>query len=330
MLQQHVDQRRRRHRRLHRGAAHGGDRLRRHACRRPRTASSPSWKSPPIRRHAGPSGHRAGQHGHLRVRHQAAVRAAAARTPPTQASSHDFGKDIIPKLVDQRHAPSRITSRPVLRPVGRRKSAVLARRRHGRRLSRGQYRPDRFHSGPRPLRPRLADLDLRRGRRRRPSSSTTRTAAAAAPYRSLVSGGCIVSGAAVRQSLLFTGVRVNSYSSRQRRGLLPDVEVGRSARLHNVVVDRGVRIPPGLVVGEDPDEDARRFRRTDNGDLPDHPGDDRPPIGVALLSTRADAVGCEQTAIRLANARGWPGPCWPTECCARFPPAGYPVTLGPR
>jgi glucose-1-phosphate adenylyltransferase len=47
--------------------------------------------------------------------------------------------------------------------------------------------------------------------------------------------------------------------------VLPQVDVGRYARLTNVVVDRGVRIPEGLVVGEDPVEDARRFRRTDKG-----------------------------------------------------------------
>ena len=44
--------------------------------------------------------------------------------------------------------------------------------------------------------------------------------------------------------------------------ILPYVEIGRSARLTNVVVDRGVRIPEGLVVGEDPELDAQRFRRT--------------------------------------------------------------------
>jgi glucose-1-phosphate adenylyltransferase len=47
--------------------------------------------------------------------------------------------------------------------------------------------------------------------------------------------------------------------------VLPDVEIGRSARLHKVIVDRGVRIPPGLVVGEDPVDDAGRFRRSNNG-----------------------------------------------------------------
>jgi glucose-1-phosphate adenylyltransferase len=82
---------------------------------------------------------------------------------------------------------------------------------------------------------------------------------------SLVSGGCIVSGASVRRSLLFTGVHVHSYATVANAVVLPHVDVGRNARLANVVVDAGVRIPPGLVVGEDPELDARRFRRTDNG-----------------------------------------------------------------
>jgi glucose-1-phosphate adenylyltransferase len=82
---------------------------------------------------------------------------------------------------------------------------------------------------------------------------------------SLVSGGCVVSGAAVIRSLLFTGVRVHSYASLEGAVVLPYVDVGRNCRLTNVIVDRGVRIPDGLVVGEDPDLDARRFRRTDRG-----------------------------------------------------------------
>jgi glucose-1-phosphate adenylyltransferase len=82
---------------------------------------------------------------------------------------------------------------------------------------------------------------------------------------SLVSGGCVVSGASVRRSLLFTNVRVNSYSSCEEAVILPNVDVGRSSRLTRVVVDRGVRIPEGLVIGEDPELDAKRFRRTESG-----------------------------------------------------------------
>lgn len=82
---------------------------------------------------------------------------------------------------------------------------------------------------------------------------------------SLVSGGCIVSGASLRQSLLFTGVHVNSFSHVENAVILPYVNVGRSVTLRNVVVDRGVTIPEGLVVGENPELDAQRFRRTEKG-----------------------------------------------------------------
>ena len=82
---------------------------------------------------------------------------------------------------------------------------------------------------------------------------------------SLVSGGCIVSGTALRSSLLFTGVRTNSYSHIEDAVILPYVRVGRHVRLRRVVIDRSVVIPDGLVVGEDPALDASRFRRTDKG-----------------------------------------------------------------
>nr|WP_281287236.1 glucose-1-phosphate adenylyltransferase [Blastochloris sulfoviridis] len=82
---------------------------------------------------------------------------------------------------------------------------------------------------------------------------------------SLVSAGCIVSGGALSNSVLFAGVRVNSFSRIESSVVLPDVDIGRRARLHNTIIDRGVRIPPGLVVGEDPELDAKRFRRTDKG-----------------------------------------------------------------
>ena len=82
---------------------------------------------------------------------------------------------------------------------------------------------------------------------------------------SLVSGGCIVSGATLRRSLLFTGVRINSYSSVEEAVVLPHVEINRNVMLKKVVIDRGVVIPEGLVVGEDPVLDGKRFRRTASG-----------------------------------------------------------------
>ncbi len=82
---------------------------------------------------------------------------------------------------------------------------------------------------------------------------------------SLVSGDCIVSGSSIQRSLLFSGVRANSYSLLEESVVLPRCHIGRGARLHRVILDHGVIIPAGLVVGEDPELDAARFRRTASG-----------------------------------------------------------------
>jgi len=86
-----------------------------------------------------------------------------------------------------------------------------------------------------------------------------------AAVQSLVSGGCIVSGSTIFRSLLFSNCRIHSYCNVDGAVLLPDVEVHRHARLSKVVVDRGCVIPSGLVIGEDPEEDARRFYRSEQG-----------------------------------------------------------------
>jgi len=82
---------------------------------------------------------------------------------------------------------------------------------------------------------------------------------------SLVSGGCIVSGASIKRAMLFTNVRVNSFSSLEEAVVLPNVNIGRNVSLKKVVIDSRVDIPEGLVVGEDPELDAKRFRRTASG-----------------------------------------------------------------
>jgi len=82
---------------------------------------------------------------------------------------------------------------------------------------------------------------------------------------SLVSGDCIVSGSAVSNSLLFTGCRTHSFASLEYVVALPQVVVNRKAQLKNCVIDRGVVIPEGLVVGQDPEADATWFRRTEAG-----------------------------------------------------------------
>ena len=81
---------------------------------------------------------------------------------------------------------------------------------------------------------------------------------------SLVAGGCIVGGM-VNRSLLFSSVRVHSHSTVNWSVVLPGAQVGRGARLTRTVIDRGCIVPDGMVVGEDPVEDERRFYRTEHG-----------------------------------------------------------------
>jgi glucose-1-phosphate adenylyltransferase len=82
---------------------------------------------------------------------------------------------------------------------------------------------------------------------------------------SMVSGGCVISGATVRHSLLFSNVKVNSFALLQHAVVLPDVRIGRHCRIQNAVIDKGCLVPPGTVIGEDLEEDAKRFHVTPGG-----------------------------------------------------------------
>ena len=82
---------------------------------------------------------------------------------------------------------------------------------------------------------------------------------------SMVSGGCVISGAKVTNSLLFSNVRVNSYSSVNQTVVLPDVNIGRNCRINKAVIDRGCDIPEGTIIGEDAEADAERFYVSEKG-----------------------------------------------------------------
>ena len=82
---------------------------------------------------------------------------------------------------------------------------------------------------------------------------------------SMVSGGCIVSGATVYGSLLFSNVRIQSYSHVDSSVILPDVVIGEGCRLKKTVIDKRCQLPPGTVIGENPEEDARRFHVSPGG-----------------------------------------------------------------
>ncbi len=82
---------------------------------------------------------------------------------------------------------------------------------------------------------------------------------------SMVSGGCIISGAAVRRSVLFSNVKVKEGAYLEEAVVLPDVRVGQGAILKKVVIDRGCNIPAGMTIGVNPAEDAKRFHIAGGG-----------------------------------------------------------------
>lgn len=76
---------------------------------------------------------------------------------------------------------------------------------------------------------------------------------------SMIAGGCIISGARVKRSVISSGSRVHSYSLIKDSVLLPRVEVGRNCRIQNAIIDKGCKIPDGMIIGEDPVADRERF-----------------------------------------------------------------------
>ena len=186
-----------------------------------------------------------------------------AEDAANKTSSHDFGKDIIPwivkhgKAVAHRFAKSCVRSNLEREPYWRDVGTVDAYWEANLDLcdtlpSLALYSnewPIWTYSEVSPPAKFVHDDNARRG----------------SAVSSLVSGGCIVSGGSVRRSLLFTGVHVHSYTKVEEAVIMPYVDIGQHARLSKVVIDRGVKIPSGLVVGDDPIADAKRFRRTESG-----------------------------------------------------------------
>ncbi|MBV9654246.1 MAG: glucose-1-phosphate adenylyltransferase, partial [Acetobacteraceae bacterium] len=178
-------------------------------------------------------------------------------------SSHDFGKDIIPDIVKNGLAVAHPFSRSCIRTspdaeaYWRDVGTVDAYWQANIDLTAPLPALDLYdHDWPiwtdasiTPPAKFVHDRDERRG----------------SAVDSMISGGCIVSGSTLRRSMLFTSVRVRSYGKIDKAVILPEAMIGEHVRLSNVVIDRGVRIPTGLVVGDDPELDAKRFRRTDKG-----------------------------------------------------------------
>jgi glucose-1-phosphate adenylyltransferase len=185
-----------------------------------------------------------------------------ARDMADPNSSHDFGKDIIPRAVRGGHAQAHpfelscVSSQPGDEPYWRDVGTIDAYWDANIDLTATVPLLDLYdtrwpiwtYQPQLPPAKFVHNADDRRG----------------SAVESMVSGGCIISGTVFR-SVLFSSVRVHSWSSVSWAVLLPYVQVGRHARLNRVVVDRGCIIPDGMVIGEDAEEDARRFHRSDGG-----------------------------------------------------------------
>jgi glucose-1-phosphate adenylyltransferase len=182
---------------------------------------------------------------------------------PDDKSTHDFGHDIIPSIVAQggafAHPFSRscvmagLESEPYWRDVGTLDAYWQAN------IDLTDFEPKLdLYAEDWPiwtyaeLNPPAKFIHNEEGRRGQAVSS-------------LVAGGCIVSGSSLYRCLLFNNCRTHSFSQLEGVVALPEVHVGRRAYIKNAIIDRGVKIPSGLIVGEDPKLDAKRFRRTENG-----------------------------------------------------------------
>ena len=178
-------------------------------------------------------------------------------------SSHDFGKDVIPRVVAEGQAiahpfsMSCVTSTPEATPYWRDVGTI-----------------DAFWEANLDLASVTPELDIYdnswpiwTSQRQLPPAKFVQDAQGkhGQTVNTMVSGGCIVSGSNVSNSVLFSSVRVHSFCLIAQAVLLPEVTVGRGCRLSKVVVDRGCTLPEGLVIGEDPVADAARFERSEGG-----------------------------------------------------------------
>ena len=176
-----------------------------------------------------------------------------------QKSSHDFGKDVIPAVIS-RHPSFAYPFRDVqkgaqaywrdvgtidsywaanLELIGVTPPLNLYDREWPIWTYQEQLPPAKF----------VFDSDERRGM----------------AVNSMVSGGCIIAGAEVRGSLLFSNVHVESHSRVEDSVVLPNVKIGRNCRIRKAVIDKGCEIPEGTQIGADPSQDAKRFHVTPGG-----------------------------------------------------------------
>lgn len=177
----------------------------------------------------------------------------------TRGSSHDFGKDIIPSVIDK----YLVNAYPFLdlqsgeqsywRDVGTIDAYWAANMELiGVNPNLNLYDntwPIWTYQAQTPPAKFVFDDDDRRGQ----------------AVDSMISGGCIVSGAKVRHSLLFTNVRVNSYTTLQDTIVLPEVNIARHCRITKAIIERACEVPEGTIIGENRADDEKRFYVSSGG-----------------------------------------------------------------
>jgi glucose-1-phosphate adenylyltransferase len=174
-------------------------------------------------------------------------------------SSRDFGKDIIPAVVARGEAAAHPFDRSCIGPMGYWRDVGTVDAFWSANLDLASVSPElNLYDRDWPIWTYQAQLP--------PAKFTVdEHGHNGTTVNTLVSGGCIISGSHVSDSVLFSNVRVDSFCRLHQAVLLPGCEIRRNCRLFKVVLDRSVVIPEGMVIGEDPALDAQRFFRTENG-----------------------------------------------------------------
>ena len=179
------------------------------------------------------------------------------------ASSHDFGKDVIPRVVSQ--------GRALAHPFG---MSCIVNPNGAPPYWRDVGTIDAFWEANLDLASIDPELDIYdtewpiwTHQRQLPPAKfiPNQDGSHGVAVNTIVSGGCIVSGSHITSAVFFSNVRVHSYCSIDQAVVLPGVTIARNCRLRKVVLDRGCKLPEGLVVGEDTALDAARFERTEGG-----------------------------------------------------------------
>lgn len=177
-------------------------------------------------------------------------------------SSHDFGKDIIPRVVNEKRA--------LAHPFG----MSCVQRTNDKPYWRDVGTVDAFWSANLDLAANMPELNLYDKdwpiwtfQEQLPPAKFVpdMNGVNGVTYNTIISGGCIVSGSNVSHAVLFSNVRIESFCTLNQAVILPGTTIGEGCRLNKVVIDRGCVIPAGTIIGENAQLDAERFYRSENG-----------------------------------------------------------------